>query len=915
MIAPYIALNDRDFTIAMWINPALTGTSEILVAQREAASDNKFLHFRMSTDGSVRMGFYGNDLDSPAGTFNNNTWYHVAFVYDADAGQQRIIVDGVQIAQRDSGAYQGTTGDTVLGAWVDGTPSGDWWHGIIDDVQIYQNALTETEVTSFMEGLGSPGLASAPKPGDGTTDNLRDSDLSWSAGKYPGTHNVYMGTDPANLELVTSNMTDTALELDRLTFGQTYYWRVDEVNTSADKTVYEGSVWSFEVEPLSYKIDGNQISVVASSYNAGFDPNKTIDGSGLNENNMHTKNGEDMWFSLPGADPTWIQYEFSRIEKLDTMLVWNSNQVSESSFGQGFKEVEIATSIDGENWTVLEDANEFAKAPGKDNYLFNTTVEFNGTKAKFVKITAISSWNEMLASIVGRGLSEVAIYSEPVYARSPKPNPGSTNQTPDTELSWRAGRETATNEVYMGTDPNSMTLVASTDEPSYVGNATLGQTHYWSVTEVNEIEELTAYASDVWSFTTADYVAVEDFETYSNETPDRPFQTWIDGIGFKNPEPGNPGNNTGSGLGYDIWTLTSPYYELNVMETGKVIPGSRQSLPFYYDNSGANGKLPYSQMDRTFSPAQDWILGGATTLVVNFHGDASNTGGSMYIKVNGKKLVNPDSSDLKLGMWHQWNIPLDSIPTNVSSVTSLNIGIEGSGSGLIFIDDLRLYREAPATVTPVEPSTNGLVAAYDFENNVQDVSGNGHNGTLIGTTNFASGYNGLALELTGSGSVDLGTDAVFNPTGSFSVSIWANITNWGNQWAHAMIGNRGEDGIGWQIRKYSGEGSFCFTTRGIGQDDTASNANAPLNEWVNIVCVYDNVANTKTIYINGSFDRQVNTDADAQIAATTHNTYIGARATGGNDAQEAFFEGMLDEIRIYDRPLTAAEARYIAGDR
>ena len=89
----------------------------------------------------------------------------------------------------------------------------------------------------------------------------------------------------------------------------------------------------------------------------------------------------------------------------------------------------------------------------------------------------------------------------------------------------------------------------------------------------------------------------------------------------------------------------------------------------------------------------------------------------------------------------------------------------------------------------------------------------------------------------------------------------------------------------------------------------------PLGEWVNIVCVYDNAANTKRIYVGGNLSREVTTDADTMIAATTHNTYIGARANSANTAQEAFFTGLLDEVLIYNRALSEAEVRYLAGEQ
>jgi hypothetical protein len=227
--------------------------------------------------------------------------------------------------------------------------------------------------------------------------------------------------------------------------------------------------------------------------------------------------------------------------------------------------------------------------------------------------------------------------------------------------------------------------------------------------------------------------------------------------------------------------------------------------------------------------------------------------------------------------------------------------------------DIRLYRLAPPITTPTDPGTDGLVAYYAMENNVQDGSGNGLNGTAIGSPTYVSGPTGygMAIQLNGTNqAVDLGKKAEFNPAGSFSISLWANIGAWTTAWEHVMVSNRGEGSIGWQVRRHS-SASLCFTTRGVGNDDTASSIVPPLNEWIHIACVYDNVNNTKRIYINGVEDTVVDTNPGT-IGATTHNTYIGARANSGNTAQETRFTGMIDEVRIYNRPLSDGEVLFLA---
>jgi hypothetical protein len=111
---------------------------------------------------------------------------------------------------------------------------------------------------NFALGIRIQPEAYSPNPANGQMDVVRDADLSWRKGIFADTHNVYFGmdfndvneattTDPRDV-LKSQNQTDTSLELDTLEYGQTYYWRVDEVNAPPDATVYKGNVWSFTVQ-------------------------------------------------------------------------------------------------------------------------------------------------------------------------------------------------------------------------------------------------------------------------------------------------------------------------------------------------------------------------------------------------------------------------------------------------------------------------------------------------------------------------------------------------------------------------------------------------------------------------------------------------------------------------------------------
>ena len=120
-------------------------------------------------------------------------------------------------------------------------------------------------IAYLLVGEGPADNASVPSPAHGATDVPPDGVLSWTPGEFAATHDVYFGTSfdevtaasIANPLSVWVSQGQDANSFDpdgRLTFGETYYWRVDEVNAAPDNTVYKGDVWSFTAEPFTYPV-------------------------------------------------------------------------------------------------------------------------------------------------------------------------------------------------------------------------------------------------------------------------------------------------------------------------------------------------------------------------------------------------------------------------------------------------------------------------------------------------------------------------------------------------------------------------------------------------------------------------------------------------------------------------------------
>ena len=483
-------------------------------------------------------------------------------------------------------------------------------------------------------------IAADASPADKAIDVDRDSTLAWAPGQFAGTHDVYMSdsleavsaasrANPMGVQLAEGQDANS-IDPGRLTFGQTYYWRVDEVNATPDHTIYEGNLWSFEVEPYSIQIPGSTIGVSASSVSNEFStPNRIIDGSGLGADETHSMDNTAMWFTASVDLDPWIQFEFEDVYKMDVMKVWNSNSAAESAIGWSVKDLEIQYSVDGDTWEVLSGPHQLSRAPGSPTYDQYDTVPFDGVAARYVRLNIQTNWGGLLMAY---GLSEVQFMHIPAQARTPEPASGATDVRPDATLTWRAGRETAEHVIYISTDVNAVidgsvpSVTTSTNSLSLNDmGGELGQTYYWRVDEVNNAEAIAVWPGPVWDLSTSAALVVDDFESYNNTSPDRPFQTWLDGFGYSADEffsQGYPGNGTGAGIGHDIWSLSSPYFDGDIMETLITMEGSSQSMPFYYNNSTTAASSETTVNVADLQVGQDWSRHGIQYLTLNFRADS-----------------------------------------------------------------------------------------------------------------------------------------------------------------------------------------------------------------------------------------------------------------------------------------------------
>ena len=216
---------------------------------------------------------------------------------------------------------------------------------------------------------------------------------------------------------------------------------------------------------------------------------------------------------------------------------------------------------------------------------------------------------------------------------------------------------------------------------------------------------------------------------------------------------------------------------------------------------------------------------------------------------------------------------------------------------------------APAiSVNISNTAPSGLVAAYAFSEGsgtaINDLSGNNITGTIVGATWTTAGRYGNALSFNGSTSyVDLGNPIALQLTGSMTLEAWIN--------AAANPADDGQiiaksSGYGWQFKTSPDVTPHTF---GLEVSKTSSTSTQrysattrSLNTWYHVAGVYNATAGTLDIYVNGILNdgSLVGTIPVSQFDQAV-NVNIGRR-TGGY-----YFNGIIDEVRIYGRALSQAE--------
>jgi len=614
------------------------------------------------------------------GTLHEATWANVswkpggfAVSHDVYIGENFDDVnDGAE------GTFLGNQATTKLIVgfygfpYPDGLVPGTTYYWRIDEVNDTDpNSPWKGNVWSFTV---PPKTAYDSDPPEGAKFVGTDVTLSWTAGFGAKLHHVYFGEnfDDVNNAVVGLPQADATYTPGILELEKVYYWRVDEFDGAA---TYKGNVWSFTTTKAGGGIKAeyfNNTTLSGEPVLTRLDPeidfdwgNAEVAGENSPDASINVNNFSARWSGDLEVDLT-DTYTF-HINANNGFRLW----------------VDGRPIIDyWDNPTTSSRESDPIELAGGNTYSIRMEY-FEGEDAAIAQLFWESSTREQ--QIIPSGALQL-----PLKVGGADPYNGATDVKQTIILSWRQADNAASHQVYFGTDEEAVRN-ADTASPEYKGTKTLGSqsydpgklpwdtTYYWRVDEVEA--DGTIQKGNVWSFTTANFILVDDFEDYNDYPPDEIFSTWIDG--WEVP-------TNGSLAGHP----DPPF-----AETGNVHGGS-QSMPLYYENN-----FKYSEATMTLVSVRDWTEEGVGVLSLWFYGDAANAAEPMYVALNGSAVVYHDNPDAALiDTWTEWTIDLQEFAAqgvNLANVNTISIGfgdknnLQADGSGMVLFDDIRLYRLAP----------------------------------------------------------------------------------------------------------------------------------------------------------------------------------------------------------------------------
>jgi hypothetical protein len=555
---------------------------------------------------------YARRPDPKDGAMHSDTWVTLSWV-SGDFATSHDVYLGESFDDVNSGAAATFRGNQVSTYYVAGFPGFAYPDGLVPGTTYYwriDEVNTANPDSPWKGPVWSfsvpPKTAYNPVPADGSKFiDTADLTLSWTAGFGSKLHTVYFGD---NLDTVT-NATGgvpqgvTTYKPGVLEAEKTYYWRVDEFEVP---TTHKGDVWSFTTAKIGGGVKGQYFKGMnfESLVLTRIDPQ-------INFN----------WGDPGGPDPSVGVDQFSARWTGEVEAAFTETYTFYTNSDDG-----VRLWIGGQqlvnNWTDHGTTENIGKIDLVAGNTYSLQMEYyeNGGGA-----VAELRWS---SPHTPKQLIPQAALSPPVKASGPTPGNGATGVSLTPILTWSAGDYAASHDMYFSTDADAVKNATKTS-PEYKGSKTLGTEsynpgklawytmYYWRVDEVNAVNANSPWVGNLWSFTTGDFLLIDNFESYDSGA-NQIWYAWHDGLGYGSP--GTPpyfaGNGTGAAVGDET---TASFTE----ET--IIHGGRKSMPLVYDNN-KTGFAKYSETEFKLTAPRDWTDESVGELSIWFRGLPGSVG-------------------------------------------------------------------------------------------------------------------------------------------------------------------------------------------------------------------------------------------------------------------------------------------------
>jgi len=209
-------------------------------------------------------------------------------------------------------------------------------------------------------------------------------------------------------------------------------------------------------------------------------------------------------------------------------------------------------------------------------------------------------------------------------------------------------------------------------------------------------------------------------------------------------------------------------------------------------------------------------------------------------------------------------------------------------------------------------NTGGLVGWWKLDegsgNIAADSGDKGLDGSLVGDTSWVEGIVDGALAFDGDGDyVDLGKDPAFNITQQITVSAWIKINAFDKKWQTIIA----KGNSAWRLHRHQGNNALQFACSGLvvpGNKWGSINGTMDVNDgrWHHAAGTYD--GSQICLYVDGKLD--VSSTASGTIKINDHPVYIGENS----ERPDRFWNGLIDDVRLYSYALTADEVAAIYAD-